>query len=43
MTEKEINFFAKQINLFWTEEAQLPKSLKFFENREMYNQINEYI
>jgi hypothetical protein len=43
MTENEIKFFAKQINFFWTENARLPESLKMFENRELYDQIDEYI
>ena len=43
MTENEIKFFAKQINFFWTENARLPETLKMFENRELYDQIDEYI
>jgi hypothetical protein len=43
MTENEISFFAKQINIYWTKETRLPESLKFFENGELYDQINEYI
>lgn len=43
MTENEIKFFAKQINIFWTKETRLPEFLKFFENKGLYDQINEYI
>lgn len=43
MTKHEIEFFAKQINLFWTTHHSLPKVLKVFANRELYEQCGEYI
>lgn len=43
LSKHEIEFLGKQINFFWTEHNSLPKVLKVFENRELYEQCSEYI
>ncbi|MBR2870996.1 MAG: hypothetical protein IKB98_06460 [Clostridia bacterium] len=43
MTEKEIDFFCKQLNFYWTENRAIPETIKIFEDNNLYNYDKQYI
>ena len=43
MTEKEIDFFCKQLNFYWRENQAIPKMIKIFENKNLYEYDKQYI
>lgn len=43
MTEKEIKFLCKQINIFWTENRDIPKTLMLFEDKNLYEYDKQYV
>lgn len=43
MTEKEIDFFCKQINFYWTENQTIPETIKIFEDKNLYSYDKQYV
>lgn len=43
MTEKEINFLCKQINLFWTQNKIIPETIHIYENKNLYEYDKQFI
>ena len=43
MTEKEINFFCKQLNFYWTKNQTIPETIKIFEDKNLYSYDKQYV
>lgn len=41
--EEELQFICKQINTHWTYNTKLPQTVRCFEDKRVYNNINEYV
>lgn len=43
MSEKEIDFFCKQLNFYWTENRAVPETIKIFKDKSLYEYDKQYI